>query len=70
MSTLSNKDCASFGKSMKAVPRIELCAGNKVRIKPPIRYVKYFNGTIGRFLPSRPKKKDDFYLGKIAKLAI
>ena len=30
LSTLSNKDCATFGKTMKVVPRIELCAGNKV----------------------------------------
>ena len=67
MSTLSNKDCATLGKAMKAVPRIELCAGHKVQIKGLQKYIKYSNGTLA---PSAGRKnrsgknQPGYYLGK------
>ena len=65
MSTLSNKDCATLGKAMKAVPKIELCAGHKVQIKGLQKYIKYRNGTVA---PSngpknRSENKQGYYLG-------
>ena len=66
LSTLSNKDCATFGKAMKAIPRIELCAGNKIYLQPLPRYVKYANGTLAKdLLPMQNDiTSETFYLGK------
>ena len=52
---------------MKAVPRIELCAGHKVQIKGLQKYIKYSNGTLA---PSAGRKnrsgknQPGYYLGK------
>ena len=64
MSTLSNSECAKFGRSMKAVPKIELCAGNKVEVEPLIRYIKYANGTLQKATLPAKGSKTTFYLGK------
>ena len=70
MSTLSDKDCAIFGRTMKAVPRIELCAGNKVKIKPPISFVKFANGTLAHVPPTDSTwwrgQTDEYYLGEFS----
>ena len=51
---------------MKAIPRIELCAGNKVKVAPPIRYIKYANGTLAQAqIAQNPNEQDQFYLGKL-----
>ena len=60
---------------MKAVPRIELCAGNKIKIVPSLHYVKYTNGTLAKLDPhslektnGKSEKKAEYYLGKITQL--
>ena len=66
LSTLTNKDCASFGKDMKVIARIELCAGNKIYYELIQWYVKYVNGTLAK--DPLPMQNDvpsrTFYLGK------
>ena len=55
---------------MKAVPKIELCAGHKVQIKGLQKYIKYRNGTVA---PSngpknRSEKNQGYYLGTKKKI--
>ena len=52
---------------MKAVPKIELCAGHKVKIKGLQKYIKYKNGTLAKKDEVKLYNNDlktDFYLGK------
>ena len=68
LSTLTSKECAKFGKQMKAIPKIELCAGRKVFVKPPQTFVKLDNGTIilqndTRDMEDQPETVTDFFLG-------
>ena len=67
LATLTDKECAHFGKDMKVIPKIELCAGNKIYYEPVQRYVKYINGTLAK--DPLPTMQNDvtsrsFYLGK------
>ena len=66
MSILTNKECAIYGKRMKAIPKIELCAGNKVYIKPLQSYKKHADG---RFTKEKQNdtNSEKFYLGESRK---
>ena len=67
MTLIPSKECLKLQtKDMAYLPKKELCAGNKVYIRPLPRYVKYANGTLAK--DPLPLQNDitskTFYLGK------